>query len=295
MPSVLIIPMVFIIPTVMLIILTVILIIPKVSHREVSDPIHDGRLPPVCVDCDGGFRRISPHGAVVAWGEYLANMTDFISAVGGDAEHFQFAISSGPAEHVHGPELVFRQEGGRAGGRVQQAEAMGGLDQADKVAVHQDLERAPRRGAPPLHNVAGRVQEPDLGARALGRGVGDLVQVGDRDRGIAAGDHGHGEEGARVAGRVVGDEGRVGEEGAPRPADGAEAAERLGRGDAQQDLAEDVRGEEAAVGGSGTYRHTPQPSPLPKVSTIQICQISNSPCVAMLSTFNLPSPPAQAV
>lgn len=51
-----------------------------------------------------------------------------------------------------------------------------------------------------------------------------------------------------VAGRVGGNEVRIGEEGAPRPADGAEAAEVLGR-DAQQDLAQHVggQGQDAAV------------------------------------------------
>ena len=44
-----------------------------------------------------------------------------------------------------------------------------------------------------------------------------------------------------MAGRVGGDEEWVGEDGAPRPADGAEAAELLGReARAQQDVEEDV-------------------------------------------------------
>lgn len=44
----------------------------------------------------------------------------------------------------------------------------------------------------------------------------------------------------RVAGRVGSDEAGVGGEGAPRPADEADAAERLGW-DAEQDLVEHVR------------------------------------------------------
>jgi hypothetical protein len=47
-----------------------------------------------------------------------------------------------------------------------------------------------------------------------------------------------------VAGSVGGDELRIGEEGAPRPADGAEAAEVLGR-DGEQDLVPGVDGEDA--------------------------------------------------
>jgi hypothetical protein len=57
----------------------------------------------------------------------------------------------------------------------------------------------------------------------------------------------------RVASRVGGGEVRVGEDGAPRPADGAEAAEVLGR-DPQQDLVQRVR--TPAIGSATNSRTT---------------------------------------
>lgn len=54
----------------------------------------------------------------------------------------------------------------------------------------------------------------------------------------------------RVAGRVCPGEARVGGEGAPCPADQAEAAELLGL-DTEEHLAQHVRGQDAVVGSKG--------------------------------------------
>lgn len=74
----------------------------------------------------------------------------------------------------------------------------------------------------PLDHAAGQVHDADLAAA--------IVEAGDE----------------RAAGRVGRGEVRLGGERPPGTADQAEAAERVGR-DAEQDLAQEIRGQHAVV------------------------------------------------
>lgn len=78
----------------------------------------------------------------------------------------------------------------------------------------------------------------------LDKVAGEVDEV-DAEPGEAL--HADGEERGRVAGGVRGDEVRVGGEGEPRAADGAEAADRPGR-EAQQDVEQQLRRQDAVHG-----------------------------------------------
>lgn len=82
----------------------------------------------------------------------------------------------------------------------------------------------------PLHHAAGRIDDMDVGPV--------IPEMGEEERVW------------RVQRRVVTDEERVGGQGAPGAADGAEATELLHR-EQQQDVEEDLRGQHAGVGGGG--------------------------------------------
>ena len=100
--------------------------------------------------------------------------------------------------------------------RTGQVEARG--EQA--VAVHVGY---------PVHHLAGQIHDMDVRLVA--------PEIGQEER-------------ARVARRVLADEERVGGEGAPGAADGAEAAELPG-GQPQQDVEQQVRGQLTGFGGGG--------------------------------------------
>jgi len=116
------------------------------------------------------------------------------------------------------------QSEGNCGGRVENPGGQRGL-------AHPDDTEAVEVGEQQLDAIGGNAYPPENLPR----------QAHDGDAPDVAVPEGEGEEGLRVAGLVLRCEVRVGGEGAPGPADGAEAAELLGReARAQQDVEEDV-------------------------------------------------------
>lgn len=201
-------------------------------HQKVDDPSNNnvvdanrGR------DADWGTRRRPPArrpGVVLAEGEHVAELLDAFKqhVVAGDhAEHLALPERVAgsvvvPVRRLPFVEGIDGQGGDCARVRIDRADAVVGPEELDWAGVR--ARQAQQAGAvggdlDPSDDVAGQVYHVDAVA-----GIGD------------------GEDEIRTPGGVLLDEGAVGEEGAPRAADGAEAAERSA-GDAKQDLPHHIR------------------------------------------------------
>jgi hypothetical protein len=124
---------------------------------------------------------------------------------------------------------------GRSGGRIEHpASVPVGGETGQVQACAQHVDASVRDAGDPLEDVAGEVEDVDV--RLV------VAELGHEER-------------ARVRGGVGADEDRIGGEGAPRAADGAEAAD-LPRRETQQGVEQRVRGEPVGAGG-GARSHRP--------------------------------------